>query len=136
MAKTKITDYTSLLTDLLAVGSKAKQEENFTAFLNLLRQKKELKKLPSILECYQQQLYAGEGVLPVIVYHRPKTQLSSKTKQSIDDFLKRRFAGKQFVFNYLPKENCNGIIIEVDNRQFDFSVNGQIKEFKKQLLTV
>lgn len=136
MAKTKITDYTSLLANLLAVDSKSKQEENFTAFLNLLMNKKELKKLPTILECYQQQLFAKEGVLSVIVYHRPQTQLSSKTKQIIEDYLKQRFPGRQFVFSFVAKENCNGIIIEVDNRQFDFSVNQQIKEFRKQLLAV
>lgn len=136
MAKTKITDYTSLLSSLLAVDSQQQREEHFHAFLTLLKNKKELNKLDMIIDCYRQQLFAQEGILPVVVYHCPVVQLSSKTKQEIVSFLQQRFANKQFIFNFVAKSNCNGIIIEVDNRQFDFSVNQQIKEFRKQLLTV
>ena len=67
MVKTRVTDYTTALEELLQGKSKSERAEVFALFLQLLWQRGELTQVNSILSLLQQRLLEREETLPVVL---------------------------------------------------------------------
>lgn len=134
MVKTRITDYTTALEELLQGKSKSERAVVFALFLQLLRQRGELTQINSILSLLQQRLLEREGTLPVVLTGKEQALTTKETLMPVRQFLQTRFPGKKFVYQENFNSDCSGVILEVAGSQFDFSLQKQIKEFRNELI--
>ena len=134
MVKTRVTDYTTALEELLQGKSKSERAEVFALFLQLLWQRGELTQVNSILSLLQQRLLEREETLPVVLTGKEQVLAAKETLTPVKQFLQARFPGKKFVYQENFNSNCNGVILEIAGSQFDFSLQKQIKEFRNELI--
>ena len=85
MVKTRITDYTTTLEELLQGKSKSERVAVFALFLQLLRQRGELTQINSILSLLQQRLLEREGTLPVVLTGKEQALTTKETLMPTTD---------------------------------------------------
>ena len=132
MAKVKISDYVLTLKSLVA-ESQSDQElsENFTGFLQLLRQNRQLDLIEQILADFERQLYHEQGKLLAVVHSSDRPRESQLT--AVASFLCSRFQVKDVIWRVQTDLSSPGLVVEANGERFDWSLAGQLERFKTSI---
>ncbi len=133
MAKVKITNYVKTLHQLLAIGDKKEQQENFVGYLKLLKKHKQLKNINEILSLYQKELNNQTQTIQAFIYYQDQVP-DKKTQEEIKNFLINKFYAKHIDLIMKQKSIGLGYIIEANDHFFDFTLDAQLIKFKQKLL--
>lgn len=133
MIRIKARTYAQTLLALTNNQTGAELESSFADFLHLLQKNHDLSQLDNILSLYQQLLDTQAGIVTAKVFY-DQIKPSQAQLTSITQFLTQKLAATQINLNLIHKNFGSGLIIEAAGRQYNFSLEHQLENFKDQLL--
>lgn len=99
-------------------------------FLTILRQRKQSKMLPKILQALEEEWYKKRGIRVVTVSYPPKFESSLP---ELEMKLKEKL-GEKIRLKKIPIENLiGGFTLKVDDTLIDASVSGGLRELTQRL---
>lgn len=123
------TQYATALFELLSDAPAAKHQKLMQQFLNNLYNEGKLKILPDILRAVEQLDYAKKGVVPVTV-----TTARAIDAAMIQETLKSLMPNQATEVSIVIDESLiGGMRVETQDKRWDVSVTGQLKQLKNAL---
>lgn len=136
MTKLTSRDYAEILAKLNERAKNRSQlEESLNNFIYLLKEKKQLRLLPSIINFYQKKF--NQTHQQIIAQITSAKQLDEKAIQEIKKFLATKYPqAKKIIFEFKPLQPAliSGCTVQVDDNFWDLSLQKQVSNFEKQLL--
>ena len=132
MAKIKTSDYIDTLQAILEESTPASHEENFAGFLQLLRSHRQLGLINNILNGLRERLDATSNSLTAQV--QAPAPLTPGQKNTLQDFLADQFHVQNVNLEISTDASRPGIITTARDRRYDWSLERQLLDFRKQLL--
>lgn len=96
-----------------------------------LQKNKQYKDLPKILDQIDFENAKAENKILAKIYS--KIELSETEKQTISDNLKKKFQ-KEIILKNISNKNITGVIVKVDDRIIDMSLEGKLEKLKRKLV--
>lgn len=123
------TQYATALFELLQRAPAAEHQKLMQQFLKNLYNEGKLKILPDILRAVEQLDYAKKGVVPVTV-----TTARTVDAAMIQETLKSLLPNQPTEVNAVIDESLiGGMRVETQDKRWDVSVSGQLKQLKNAL---
>ena len=131
MKKLTTKQYAISLYEAISEASLAELKPRIKNFLELVKQRKDLKKLDKIFQQFVEIYQAREGILEAeVTVIQP---LSLKVKKEIIDWLKK-YTGRQAKLNEkIDKSILGGAIIKFNQTVVDASLNNSLNNLQKSL---
>lgn len=133
MAKIKARFYAQALYDLTAGKAEKDWQAATVSMLELLKKNKQLKLWPQVIEAYLQLLNERQGLMMATV--RTEKELTPADEKRIKDFLQQESRAKEVELTVVQEKIGPGLIVETREKRWDLSLDNQIENFKKQLIS-
>ena len=133
MAKIKARFYAQALYDLTAGKAEKDWQAATVSMLELLKKNKQLKLWPQVIEAYLQLLNERQGLMMATV--RTEKELTPADEKRIKDFLQQESQAKEVELTVVQEKIGPGLIVETREKRWDLSLDNQIENFKKQLIS-
>ncbi len=124
-------NYAKLLVEAAESGQSLKSIAK--RFWYALQKNKQYRNLAEILEAVDQEYAKKNGL--VLTYTYSGTELPENQLRDIKARLKERFNKDVLVKNIIKNNITAGVVVKVDDKEIDLSLDGKIKRLKVKLLS-
>ncbi len=133
MTKIKPRFYAQALWELIHGEKVVARETVIVKILRLLQKNKQLKLWPQVIAAYEKLLRKKEGVILATV--KTEREMSAAELAKITAFLQKTEQASTVELTIKKEALGLGVIIETTEKRWDLSLDKQITDFKKQLIS-